>query len=567
MFRQVIYFADTSGNVFRARALYGVINFDGSERYSLNGTLFETGSGTRSYSFSGSYSISASGYGFLQHPALENASLIGLAANGVFVGSSLESGVNDYFVAVRAGSANNATFSGPYALSYFNIGAGALREHYNALVELNPNGQGDVGTVRLKGYRASTGSAAYEQTANGVRYAFSEGSGGISFPTGQNLAIQGSKQLLISPDGNFVFGGSPQAADFFVGVRKASGAPAPFEGLYYTASIYEDVAANTLQTALGSIKASGGVVVGHKRYFAVRARAAYNFNYTDAYPAEPVGQFFNSSTLTDYIFSADGATRIGLGRGPFLAISVSVRAPEFSGSGVFLNPAGVVNAASSATFTAGVAPGELITLHGENLASGTTVASSVPFPASLGGVEVRINGRLAPVYYASPDQVAAVVPYATTETIAQIEVVNNGVVSNAVTAFVYDAQPGVFTIPPGGVGLAAALHANNTLVEPGNPAREGEIISVFMTGLGAVSPPVPEGAPGPVSPLSTTSHPVAVFIDNRAADVLFAGLAPTLAGAYQVNFRVPFNLRQGNVRLDVVAGRSYSTHALLPVSR
>src|SRR6516164_346343 len=40
------------------------------------------------------------------------------------------------------------------------------------------------------------------------------------------------------------------------------------------------------------------------------------------------------------------------------------------------------------------------------------------------------------------------------------------------------------------------------------PARSGEIIHLYASGLGPVTPPVPDGATAPASPLSRTLSPV-----------------------------------------------------------
>jgi uncharacterized protein (TIGR03437 family) len=81
--------------------------------------------------------------------------------------------------------------------------------------------------------------------------------------------------------------------------------------------------------------------------------------------------------------------------------------PKFSGSGVYLNPIGVVNAASFAPITNPIAPGEVITLFGSGLAASSVNASSVPLPTTLGNTQVNINGIAAPLYYVTPTQIAA----------------------------------------------------------------------------------------------------------------------------------------------------------------
>src|ERR1039458_2823956 len=96
-------------------------------------------------------------------------------------------------------------------------------------------------------------------------------------------------------------------------------------------------------------------------------------------------------------------------------------APAMAPTGVFLNPQGIVNAASWAPFTAGIAPGELLTFsNSSNLAADTVVATS-PFPTSLDQVQVSIGGLPAPIYYVSPTQISVIVPYAVTGPIADIQ--------------------------------------------------------------------------------------------------------------------------------------------------
>src|SRR6185295_4448486 len=70
---------------------------------------------------------------------------------------------------------------------------------------------------------------------------------------------------------------------------------------------------------------------------------------------------------------------------------LGVRMPGLSGASVFLNPQGVANAASFAPPGDPIAPGEFVALFGTNLANSTETARP-PYPSSLGGVTVTING-------------------------------------------------------------------------------------------------------------------------------------------------------------------------------
>jgi uncharacterized protein (TIGR03437 family) len=135
--------------------------------------------------------------------------------------------------------------------------------------------------------------------------------------------------------------------------------------------------------------------------------------------------------------------------------------------------------------------------------------------------------------------------------LAQIQVVNNGVSSNVVTVPVYPTAPGIYTNPSGGV-YAAAVDTNlGTIVTPQTPAEPGDTLEVFTTGLGTVSPAGPDGAAPPDSPLSYTYNTIGADVDGVTATVLFAGLAPTLAGLYQINVTIPSTTTAGDHFLNI----------------
>jgi uncharacterized protein (TIGR03437 family) len=233
---------------------------------------------------------------------------------------------------------------------------------------------------------------------------------------------------------------------------------------------------------------------------------------------------------------------------------------------VFLNPQGVVNSASSAPFTAGISPGESITMFGSNLASVSEAASSLPLPKNLGGVQVLINGVSAPLEFVSPTQVSAVVPYTIDTATAVIQVIADGNPSNTVTTLVNQTTPGIFTSPAGGISYAVALHGDYSLISAANPAMPGETIAVYVNGLGPVAPATDAGMAGPVSPFGLTTDGIQIDVDgNMAAAPSFAGLAPDLAGLYQLNFRIPDGMSPGDHVLGVSGPDSRSAQALIAV--
>jgi uncharacterized protein (TIGR03437 family) len=70
-----------------------------------------------------------------------------------------------------------------------------------------------------------------------------------------------------------------------------------------------------------------------------------------------------------------------------------------------------------------------------------------------------------------------------------------------------------------------------------------------------VTPAVTAGAAAPTNPLSQVPlNDIAVNIDNQPATVQYAGLAPGLAGLYQLNVTIPSGVSTGNVDVEILAG-------------
>jgi uncharacterized protein (TIGR03437 family) len=122
-------------------------------------------------------------------------------------------------------------------------------------------------------------------------------------------------------------------------------------------------------------------------------------------------------------------------------------------------------------------------------------------------------------------------------------------------------SPGVYNYPPGSGFAAAVDTTTGTIVTTANPAHPGDTVEVFLSGLGNVFPTVPDGAAAPgAGPLSYTVNTVTADVDGTAATVVFAGLAPTLAGLYQVNVTIPTSISAGNHFLDFSVSDPNSTN-------
>src|SRR5262249_24913210 len=97
------------------------------------------------------------------------------------------------------------------------------------------------------------------------------------------------------------------------------------------------------------------------------------------------------------------------------------------------------------------------------------------------------------------------------------------------------AAPGIF-VSSG--KQAAAINEDGSLNGAGNPAPVGSVIALFLTGTGAVDPPLPDGVP-PSLPLPQLALPVSVQVGGTAAEVVYAGAVFGLPGMAQINIRIP----------------------------
>jgi uncharacterized protein (TIGR03437 family) len=222
------------------------------------------------------------------------------------------------------------------------------------------------------------------------------------------------------------------------------------------------------------------------------------------------------------------------------------------GGGPAINTNGIVSAATFALGTSGLAPGSLASLFGTSLGSISGGAPQLPLPTALNNVTVNVNSLSAPLIYVSPQQINFQIPWeAPAPAPANVVVNAGGTDSPAASLLIAAASPGIFTLSQNGAGQGAILIANTatlagpTTIPGAQPAAKGQAVSVFCTGLGAVSPPQASGQPAGNGLVSTTLQPTAT-IGGQPAVVLFSGLAPGFVGLYQVNVSVPASAPSGS---------------------
>jgi uncharacterized protein (TIGR03437 family) len=135
-----------------------------------------------------------------------------------------------------------------------------------------------------------------------------------------------------------------------------------------------------------------------------------------------------------------------------------------------------------------------------------------------------------------------------------------------VTRWIAKTAPGVLTQLQNGLGYGDVVHLDGTLVNGKSPAKIGETVSVYLTGLGAVNPAIADGDAGPVNPLANATNPITAFIGGTEAKVSYSGLAPQLAGLYQINLTVPDGVTPGDQSLDIAGPDSYASVCLIAIA-
>jgi uncharacterized protein (TIGR03437 family) len=231
---------------------------------------------------------------------------------------------------------------------------------------------------------------------------------------------------------------------------------------------------------------------------------------------------------------------------------------------------GFVNGAS---FAPGLTPGSFGSIFGRGLMediTGVVAASGPPFPTSLRGVSLTIDNVPAPIIAIADtganEQINFQVPFELAPGLSRVVLNNNGTLTELSGVRVRDTQPGIFEIDIQNGRYAAALHSDFRLVAPADPARPGETILLFLTGLGATVPDPGTNRPGPVPP-ARTSIPATVLLNGAPVSDFGAFYAPGLAAAYQINFTVPTDIATGEHELRVVSGAETSQSVKLPVRR
>ena len=287
----------------------------------------------------------------------------------------------------------------------------------------------------------------------------------------------------------------------------------------------------------------------------------------------------NGMAGQDLALNPDGSlTVIGPPEGVAFNAAVStgfvLRQPRGTPTGVSI--LGVADSAANAANNV-IAPGEFISIYGNGLGPavgvGMQIDSNGRVASSLGGTQVSFGGVLAPLFYAAENQINVLVPY---------EVAGSAQANMKITTGAGSSQTLPLQVTAAQPNIMAVLNSDGSVNSSSHPASSGDTITILVSGAGALSPQLPDGAiaaspaPAPAVNVQVDFHftlfafcpvdcPPDIGIGTLKATPVYAGGIPgTVIDMLRVDVQVPSNLvSDGPPPFGVAVGAGNSTSPTL----
>jgi uncharacterized protein (TIGR03437 family) len=323
--------------------------------------------------------------------------------------------------------------------------------------------------------------------------------------------------------------------------------------------------------ALGTNQDPVDVTIAGQKYTAVTAVAPNNV-FIGFVSASPISSF------TIIPQQVHGATQVDV-----MNFSFNNAAPHISAGGV-------VGAGLSTPPLMALSPNAIVTVFGDAFAPAGTVRPVVSadlingrLPTVVNGVCVYVNNVPAPLFFSSSTQINFQVPRIPTSGNVDVQVAiscgtPNEVRSSMETVAAAAANPEFFYFKQSADGKnpIAAFNATNGIyigpagLIPGSnfvAAAPGDILTLFFTGGGTTNPAFAPGElPGGVGIVTSLAGVGIGGTQLSTIDILYAGVAPGLAGLYQLNIRIPASVQQGNQAVVLTIGGSPSPAGYLLIA-
>jgi uncharacterized protein (TIGR03437 family) len=262
----------------------------------------------------------------------------------------------------------------------------------------------------------------------------------------------------------------------------------------------------------------------------------------------------NSATLT---ISSEASAAGGVYPVSLIGTGSTIRAQQIN-----LTITGTLTTVSAANYRESVAREAIVAAFGAGLASKTESASTLPLPATLSGVNVKLRDsqnieRTAPLFFVSPLQINFLIPKEVASGTAAITVESNGNAIAAGTVTISEVAPAIFTADASGTGAPAALilrvRPDGTQIY--EPVAEYDT-ALQRFALRPIDVSVQSGQAylilyGTGIRYRSAQENVRVQVAEAEAQVVFANAQGDLVGLDQVNALLPASLA-GKNETDVV---------------
>ncbi len=346
-----------------------------------------------------------------------------------------------------------------------------------------------------------------------VKAALTGSNGGITatFTLGTNVQI--SSLTKVSGDSQSAQAGKAFGAPLVVQVMGTNGQPVVNQSVGFTVTGGATLSANsalTDATGKAQVTVTAGATPGSVSVNAFIGSVSQTFNLTISPPGPTLS--------TNSFYNAAGGIRLSA-----------------------LSPCSLVSVIAS-----GLAPNVQGTVLNTN--------GFGPWATTLANDSISVGGVASPIYsvgnVGGVEQVTFQVPCETGIASSVPVIVNVGGGTATVNVPVQAATPGIFeTVMSDGTRRAVTIRPDGSFVSLQNPARRGEVIRVFVTGMGPASPAIVTGALPFAGVDSLISGQVIVGVANAGARVVTSRVSPNLLGVYEVAFQVASDSPTGN---DVV---------------
>lgn len=469
---------------------------------------------------------------------------------------------------IGGGTCSAASLNGTYALTLSGRGISAAGSFAGSVQAVGTATFDGKSAVTFTGI-ANTNQVAGTQFSYAGSYAIASNCyGPINFVAGSTATYTlvvwggGSDFAVTGSDSTYVYSGSGS------NIRPAACATATLSGAYSfdasgftlsgTAQAGSGDEAGVFQfDGQGNVTASYIDSLGGTTQTSITATGTYSVTSACLASATLVDSSGNTNTL-NFVITGNygGAADLIVANAQFVRTG--------SAHSAFLNPTQSIGNVASYAVNA-TPPGSVFVLFGTNLATKDATAVVVPLLTTLLTTTVTVNGKPVPLYYVSPTQIDAQMPWEIPGgTVASVVVKNGTSTSNA--AAVYVPATGTPGISVYNANRAVVVNTDGSVNSATAPASVGDEVVAYFTGGGPVNAagPLVTGAPAPDG-LSWVTGNYSVTVGTvPVTTVDYIGLTPESIGLYQVNFVIP-PIAKGTYAVQINIAGQLSNKPLITV--